>query len=249
MGDYANVNGLKMYYEVHGEGRPVVLLHGGLHHIGLSFGPMLPRLATGQQAIGVDLQGHGRTADIDRPMTMPNFAADVVALLDELGLAKADVFGFSLGGLVGLELATAHPDRVGRLVLASANYRADGSYDDVRDPALFASSTRMPTAADFREMTEEYQRIAPEPERLATVQTRLSAAVAGMEGWSADQLRAITAPTLLIIGDHDFVRFDHAIEMKELIRGAQLAVLPGTTHTNVVRRTELVVPMVESFLA
>jgi pimeloyl-ACP methyl ester carboxylesterase len=248
MSDYAAVNGLKMYYEVHGQGRPVVLLHGGLLTFDLSFGPMLPRLAAGRQVIGAELQGHGRTADIDRPVTPANLAADVVALLDELGLERADLFGFSLGGLVALELATAHPERVDRLVLASAHYRPDGYHDDIRDPALQAGSTRMPTEADFAEMAQAYQRVAPEPERFESLMAKASQAVARFEGWTADQLRAITAPTLLIFGDNDFVRLDHATEMAGLIPGAQLAVLPGTTHSGVLRRTELVLPMVESFL-
>lgn len=248
MSDYADVNGLKMYYEAHGEGRPVVLMHGGLQTFDLSFGPMLPRLATGRQVIGIELQGHGHTADIDRPITLPNLAGDVVALLDELGLGRADLFGFSLGGLVALELTTSHPERVGRLVLASTHYRADGYHDDIRDPALQAESTRMPTEADFAEMLDTYQRVAPQPERFQSVAAKLSAAVPEIDGWSADALRVIAAPTLLIVGDHDFVRLDHAAEMKELIPGAQLAVLPGATHVDVLRRTELVLPMVESFL-
>jgi pimeloyl-ACP methyl ester carboxylesterase len=246
--DYAPVNGLKMYYEVHGTGRPVVLLHGGLHTLELSFGPMLPDLAAGRQAIGVELQGHGHTADIDRPMSLASLADDVVALLDELGLDRADLFGFSLGGLVALQVATSRPERVDRLVLASTHYRADGYYDEIRDPALQAGSTRMPTEADFQEMEETYRRVAPEPDRFADVAAKLSAAVPEIEGWSEDALCAIDAATLLIFGDHDFVRLDHAARMAELIPDSQLAVLPGTTHTNVLRRTELVVPMVRSFL-
>jgi pimeloyl-ACP methyl ester carboxylesterase len=248
MSDYASVDGVKMYYEVHGEGRPLVLLHGGLLTFDLSFGAMLPRLATGRQVIGVELQGHGHTADTDRPLTPANLAGDVVALLDQLGLGRADVFGFSLGGLVALELAIAHPDRVDRLVVASAHYRPDGYHDDIRDPALQARSTRMPTEADFAEMFEAYQRVAPEPERLPGFQAKLSQAVAEFEGWSAGQLRAIAAPTLLIVGDNDFVRLEHAVEMAGLIPDARLGVLPGTTHAEVLRRTELVPPMVESFL-
>lgn len=248
MSDYAIVNGVTMYYEKHGEGRPVVLMHGGLHTLDVSFGPMLPRLATGRQAIGVELQGHGHTADVDRPITLANLADDIVALLDELGLERADLFGFSLGGLVALQLVTSHPERVDRLILASTHYRADGYHDDIRDPALQAESTRMPTEADFGEMVEAYRRVAPEPGRFESVAAKLMQAVPEIDGWPADALRAITAPTLLIFGDNDFIKLDHAAAMKELIPGAQLAVLPGTTHANVLRRTELVLPMVESFL-
>lgn len=248
MGDHAAVNGLQMYYEVHGEGRPLVLLHGGLHTFGLTFGAMLPRLATGRQVIGVELQGHGHTADTDRPLTVPGLAGDVVALLDKLGLERADVFGFSLGGLVTLQLAIAYPDRLNRAVPASAHFRPEGYHEEIRNAALWAGSTRMPTEADFAEMAAEYRRVAPEPDRLEHFQAKLSQAVADFEGWSTDQLRAITAPTLLIIGDHDFVRLEHAAEMAGLIPGAQLGVLPGTTHAGVPRRTDLVLPMVETFL-
>ena len=247
-GDYAPVNGLKMYYEVHGSGRPLVLLHGGLHTIPLTFAPILPRLAAGRQVIALEFQGHGRTGDIDRAMTLPNFAGDVVALLDHLGLERADLFGFSLGGLVALEVATSRPERVDRLVLASTHYRADGYYDDVRDPALFATSSRMPTEADFAEMAAEYTLLAPEPERFDAVAAKLTAAVQGMPGWTADALRTVDAETLLVVGDHDFVRLEHAAEMLDLIPHAQLAVLPGATHAHVMRRAELVVPMVEEFL-
>lgn len=248
MGDYAAVNGLKMYYEVHGEGRPLVLLHGGLLSIGLTFGGMLPRLAESRQVIAVEFQGHGRTADIDRPITLEALADDVVALLDELGVERADFFGFSLGGLVALQLAVAHPSRADRLVLASAHYRPDGYHDDVRDPALFATSKRMPTAEDFAEMSAEYRRLAPDPSAFERVQRKLSESVPEIEGWSPDQLRAITAHTLIVLGDNDFVKLEHAAEMASLIPGAQLAVLPATNHVDVPRRTRVLLPMVEDFL-
>lgn len=253
MGEYAAVNGLRMYYEIHGEltgaGRPLVLLHGGLHSIGLSFGGMLPRLAESRQVIAVELQGHGRTADIDRPITLPLLADDVVALLDQLGVERADVFGFSLGGLVALQLAVAHPSRAGRLVLASAHFRADGYHDDILDPALYATSTRMPTADDFAEMAAEYGRLAPDPSAFERLQQKLGQSVPRIDGWTPDQLRGIAAPTLIMVGDNDFVKLEHAAEMASLIPDAQLAVLPRANHVDVVRRPRVVVPMVEDFLA
>jgi pimeloyl-ACP methyl ester carboxylesterase len=247
--DFASVNGLKMYYEMHGSGRPLLLLHGGLHTIGLTFGPVLPALATTRRVIAVEMQGHGRTADIDREPALEHLAGDIAALLDHLGLDRADVFGFSLGGLVALQLATARPERVDRLVLAATHYRPDGYHDEILDPDKHATSTRMPTEADFREMYDAYVSVAPDPAAFQALEGRFSAMVGALPGWPADALRKITAPVLLIVGDHDFVRLDHAIEMHDLIPDSRLTVLPGTTHAGLMRRDDLIVPMVESFLS
>jgi pimeloyl-ACP methyl ester carboxylesterase len=243
---YAKVNGLEMYYEVHGTGRPLVLLHGGLLTIDLSFGAILPALAATRQVIAVELQGHGHTAVTEREMSLENLADDIVALLDHLGIDKADLFGFSLGGLTSLQLAMRHPSRVGQMIVASAHYRPDGYYPEIGegDP----TSTRMPTQADFQEMREAYLRVAPHPEEFELFMGKTSGMVGAFEGWKADELRAITAPTLLVLGDHDFVRVEHAAEMHDLIPGSQLAVLPSTTHMGVMTRTDLLLPMVEVFL-
>lgn len=246
---YAHVNGLKVYYEVHGTGRPLVLLHGGLLTIDTTFGALLPVLTEKRQVIAVELQGHGRTADTDRALTFENLAADVAALLDYLGAGRAELFGFSLGGLVALELAMRHPDRVHRLVLASTHYRGDGYHAEIRDPEAHPGSTRMPTEDDFQQMYEEYVRVAPSPEHFEAFAAKASAAVGAFEGWPDEDLQAITAPTLLIVGDTDFVRLDHAVQMHDLIPNAQLAVLPGTTHIDVMRRSDLLTPMVEAFLS
>src|SRR5271154_3713533 len=149
---YAPVNGLRMYYEVHGTGRPLVLLHGGLMTIDLSFGDIGPELAADRQVITTELQGHGRTADIDRDIELRYLASDVAALLDHLGTGQADVLGFSLGGGVALQLALDHPDRVGRLILVSVSYAGDGYHQEISDPSQHATSTRMPTPEDFRQM-------------------------------------------------------------------------------------------------
>jgi pimeloyl-ACP methyl ester carboxylesterase len=236
-----------MYYESHGEGRPLVLLHGGVHTLDLSFGAMIPTLAAHRRVIGVEMQGHGHTADIDREMTVPAFAADVVGVLDVLGVERADLFGFSLGGSTALEIAVRHPERVDRLILASVRFELDGYVAEIRDPALHAGSERMPTEADFREMGEAYVAVAPDPERFGDLPARCGAA-SNYEGWSRDELRGLAAPTLVIVGDTDFVRLEHAAEMQRLIPDADLAVLPHCVHTDVVRRPELVLPMVESFL-
>ncbi len=250
---YAPVNGLKMYYEVHGPGgdgtgRPLVLLHGGLMTIDLSFGAILPELAAGRRVIATELQGHGRTADTDRDITVPGLAGDVAGLLDHLSVDQADVLGFSLGGGVALQLALDHPDRVGRIILASVSYAPDGFHAEISDPAQHATSTRMPTAEDFRRMREAYDRLAPDPGHFDAFAAKVTQAAGSLKGWTAAELGRIGAPALLVFGDHDFVRLEHAVEMHGLIPGAQLAVLPGATHVGVMRRADLIVPLVRDFL-
>ena len=245
---YAPVNGLRMYYEVHGTGLPLVLLHGGLMTIDLSFGDIWPELATDRQVIATELQGHGRTADIDRDIELRYLAGDVAALLDHLGIGQADVLGFSLGGGVALQLALDQPDRVGRVILASVSYAGDGFHAEISDPAQHATSTRMPTAEDFRQMRDAYARLAPDPGHFDVFAAKTSQAAGSLEGWTAEELGRIAAPVLLVFGDHDFIRLEHAVEMHGLIPGAQLAVLPGATHMGVLRRTDLIVPMVRDFL-
>jgi pimeloyl-ACP methyl ester carboxylesterase len=250
---YAPVNGLRMYYEVHGERngaqRPLLLLHGGVLTIDLSFADVLPTLAATRQVIAVELQGHGRTADIDRETTLEHFAEDVVGLLDHLGIDVADMWGFSLGGLTALQTVIRHPERVGRLVLASVHYRHDGYHDEIQDPALQAGSTRLPTPAEFQEMQETYARIAPDPEHFEAFTAKLQGVFQAWKGWTDDDLRGITSPTLLMVGDHDFVRLEHAVEMHHLIAGSQVAVLPGTTHNGLMRRADLVLPIAKEFFS
>jgi pimeloyl-ACP methyl ester carboxylesterase len=263
-GSYAKVNGLEMYYESHGpdsgpdsgpdagsdagSGLPLVLLHGGLQTIGLSFGAVLPTLAATRRVIAVELHGHGHTGDIERELTVPLLAQDVVALLDLLGVDRADLFGYSLGGMVALEAALRHPDRVGRVVLAAVAHRPEGYLDEIRDPGLHATSTRLPTQADFKEMTDAYDAVAPDPGHFTEFMAKCVVA-AGYAGWAEDELRELAVPALLIVGDTDFVRIDHAERMRDLIPDAQLAVLPGCTHMGLMRRPELVLPMVRTFLA
>jgi len=242
------VNGLPLYYEDRGgDGRPLVLLHGGVHTIELSFGRLRPRLA-GRRTLAVELQAHGRTPDIDRDITVANMACDVLALLDHLGVPDADVFGFSLGGLVALELAVRHPDRVRCLIAAAAHVRPDGYHREIWDPALQAGSTRMPTAADFAAMRSEYERLAPDPDHFEEAMARISGAAQGWSGWADEELAQITARTLVVIGDHDFVRVEHAALMATLIPDSRLAVLPGTTHMSLCDRADLLIPMLDELL-
>ncbi|MFE1835991.1 alpha/beta fold hydrolase [Streptomyces sviceus] len=248
---YAKVNGLEMYYETHGaasdQGRPLVLLHGGAHTVGLTFSAVLPTLAADRTVVAPELQGHGHTADTDREMTVPYLAADVVALLDELGIRQADFLGFSLGGLVALEIAVRHPERVGRLALAATMYTQDGVHDDVRVPDY--GSPRLPSQDDFQEMTDAYAVTAPHPEHFQDFLAKVSAAAHAPLPWTADDLRGLRMPTQLLIGDSDFVRVEHAAEMQQLIPEAQLAVLPATTHMTLMQRTSLLLPLLGEFFA
>jgi pimeloyl-ACP methyl ester carboxylesterase len=236
---YADVNGVHMYYEERGEGPPLVLLHGGLLTIELSFGSVIPALAERHRVIAVELQGHGRTADIDRPMAFEHLAADVVGLLDHLSIEQADVFGFSLGGLTTYELLVHHPSRIRRAVVASADHRNDRGGEV--DPE------RLPTEADFAAMRDAYVAAAPDPAHFEAFAAKTVAMVHGFGGWTDDQLRAIDAPVLVMIGDTDFILVPDAAEAAELMPRGQLAVLPGTTHMDMTR-SELIAPVVEAFL-
>jgi pimeloyl-ACP methyl ester carboxylesterase len=245
---YVDVNGVHMYVETYGEGTPLVLLHGGLLTIDLNFASLIPTLAQRHRVIGVELQGHGRTADIDRPITPAALAGDVVGMLDQLGIDRAHVLGHSMGAAVALELAVNHPDRVRSVVAASASVRPDGMHEDLTDPEKMATSTRMPTPQDFQDFSEAYRRLSPHPEHFEEFLGRLSSSNADLKGWSDEQLAGISAPTLLVIGDRDFTTVEHAALMLQLIPGSQLAVLPDTTHMQVTRRPELLLPMLARFL-
>ena len=240
---YATVNGLRLYYEIHGRGRPLVLLHGGLHTIGLTFGPLLGPLAATRQVIAIELQGHGHTADTARPMTIGALAGDVIALLDQLGVEEADLFGFSLGGLVACEIAFRAPGRAGKLIAASADpYRPPGRESAPLD------DDRMPTPADFQEMHDEYDKAAPDPAHFGEFAARVTAMVHEFPGRTAAELRTLRTPTLLIFGDRDFSPLPDAVELYGLLPDAQLAVLPGTAHTGVPRRPAELLALITPFL-
>jgi pimeloyl-ACP methyl ester carboxylesterase len=239
---YASVNSLQLYYEIRGRGRPLVLLHGGLLTIDLNFGPLLGPLAASRQVIAVELQGHGRTGDTGRPMTIEALAGDVVALLDHLGIAEADLFGFSLGGLVACAVALGAPARVGKLIVASADaHRPPGRESAPLDEGL------LPTAADFQEWRDAYEAVAPDPAHFDEFAAKTSAMVHEFAGWT-DELRSLQMPTLLIFGDRDFTPLPHVVELFELLPDAQLAVLPGTTHVGVTRRPSEVLTLITPFL-
>jgi pimeloyl-ACP methyl ester carboxylesterase len=248
-GHYALVNGVRLYYEEYGAGRPLILLHGGMLTIDLTFGPMIAELATQHRVIAIELQGHGHSADSERAMSIDNLIDDVVALVRSLEILEADFFGFSLGGIVALGLALYHPHLVGNLVLASTPYQADGYHADTRPESFDPSSSRMPTAADAESWLQAYRRVAPGAEGFAALQAKVSATVRDYEGWSRDEMRSLQARTLILVGDNDFVRLEHAEEMAQLIGHGQLTVIPHATHTELLRRPEEILATVVPFLA
>src|SRR5689334_22480431 len=253
---YVAVNGLQMYYEVHGSGQPLVLLHGAFSAIGTSFGALLPDLAKTRQVIGFELQAHGHTADIDRPMSLEQLADDTAAAIQQLGIGPADIFGYSMGAAAALHVALRHPDVVRKLVLASVSYTLSGIHPGLMD-GLGEMKPEMMHGSPWH---EEYLRIAPDPEAFATLFAKKTQMDRGIQDIPAEAIRAIAAPTLLIIGDSDLVRPEHAVEMFRLLGGgvfgdtpaglpnSQLAILPGTSHTMVPSRAKLLVPMITAFL-
>lgn len=245
---YAPVNGLQIYFEIHGaanpERPPLVLLHGGGDTIRTSFSDILPELARGRQIIAFEQQGYGHTADIaDRPFSFEQSADDTAALLDHLRIEKADLFGFSNGGTIALQVAIRHPKVVRKLVLASALSRRDGAYPWLWEAMAKARLENMP-----KELQEEYLKVAPHPENLRMFHDKAAQRMRDFKDIQADALRDITAPALVIVGDADVIRPEHAVEMFRALPQAQLAVLPGTDHMKVTARTEWLVPMISAFL-
>jgi pimeloyl-ACP methyl ester carboxylesterase len=248
-----------MYYEIHGTGEPLVLLHGAYMTID-AMGELLPGLAESRRVIAVEQQGHGRTADIDRPITYEQMADDTAAVLRHLGIEKADVFGYSMGGGVALQLAIRHPDLVRKLVVASASYTSDGMQPELHSmipsitPEMFAGSP----------METVYLEVAPNPGDFPRLVEKLKRLDMTPFAWPADDVRGIEAPALIIVGDADAIRLEHAVEMFRLLGGgamgdladlprSQLVVLPGTTHfvppgSGVLDRAEWLLAMVPAFL-
>lgn len=238
---YAPVNSIELYYEIYGEGQPLVLLHGGVGAIEM-FAPILPTLAEGRQVIAVDLQAHGRTADIDRPITYEAMADDVAALISHLGLEKADVMGYSLGGGTAQQVAIRHPKAVRKLVVVSSAFRQNGWY-----PEVLAGMAQMGAAsAEAMKQTPmyaNYSRLAPRPEDWVVLQTKLGELLRMDYDWT-EGVKTIQVPVLLVFGDADSVSPTHAVEFFGLLGGgkrdgnwdgsgmskARLAILPGITH-------------------
>jgi pimeloyl-ACP methyl ester carboxylesterase len=252
---YARVNGVKMYYEVHGSGEPVVLLHGAFMTITNNWTGWIGELSKTRKVIAVEMQGHGRTADIDRDITNENLADDVAALLEQLKIPRADLIGYSMGGAVAMQCAIRHPDKVRKVVVISSMFRRDGMVEEARDaiPNL--------TADAFKDtpIEAEYKKLSPTPDDFPKFVKRMIATASKGHDFGADKLKATTAPMFFIHGDADGVRLEHVAEMFRLKGGevhgdmkprsaSRLAILPNTTHVTLMQRMAVIVPMVNDFL-
>ena len=247
-----------MYYEIHGEGEPLVLLHGAYMSID-GMAPLLGPLASYRKVIAPELQGHGRTADVDRPITYEGMADDTAALLDHLEIERADVVGFSMGAGVGLQVAMRHPARVRKLVGISTAY----AYDGMPPEAIEMFPTITPEMFKGGPMEAEYKRLAPNPDDFENLVWKLKELDTTEFDWS-EAVRAMDTPTLIIVGDSDVVRLDHVVELFRMLGGgvmgdlaglpkSQLGVLPGTSHfmppgSGVLDRSELMLAMIRPFL-
>jgi pimeloyl-ACP methyl ester carboxylesterase len=233
----------------------LLLLHGGLFDIDLQFGELIPSLAATRQVIATDFQGHGRTNDIDRPLSSADLASDVVGLLQHLDVPRADVFGFSVGGGVALGLAIRHPELVRKLIVSSVSFHPDGDRPENTE-AVGEMTVDMIAGTP---MEQSYKTKSPHPDRLQGLLDKLGAFDADVTGWSDDDIRGIAAPTLITVGDCDAVKLEHAVRFLQLRGGdvngdfvgvpaSQLAVFPGTTHFFGLARTDLVRDVVLTFL-
>lgn len=249
---YAPVNGLKMYYEVHGSGEPVVLLHGAFMTITNNWTGWIGELAKTRKVIAVEMQGHGRTADIERAISQENLGDDVAALLDHLKIPKADLIGYSMGGGVAMQCAVRHPEKVRKVVSISARFRTDGAVKEAVD----AISKLTAEAFKGSPIEAEYKKLSPTPDDFPKFVKRV---LATGHDLGADKLKATTAPMFFIHGDADGIRLEHIEEMFRLKGGgthgdvgprstSRLAILPDTTHVTLMQRMAIIVPMVNDFL-
>ena len=252
--EYAEVNGMKMYYEVSGEGDPLVVLHGAYMNIP-SMGAIIPKLAETHKVYALEFQGHGRTNDIDRPITYPNLADDVADFMDAVGIKKADVFGYSMGAAAGLQVAIRHPQKVDQLVAASVAYDVEGWQPAFRDfiPKMSIEMfVNMPFAAD-------YKKLAANPDGFPALVAKLIQLEKEPMAWETD-VKALKTPVLIISGDADVSTLEHSVAMFRLLGGgvmgdmgkplpaSRLAVMPATSHTAVIGQTDLLIGFIEPFL-
>lgn len=253
-GQYATVNGLDMYYEIYGTGHPLVLIHGGGSTLHTTFGRILPMLATTHKVIGVELQSHGHTANRNAPETFEQDADDVAELLKQLDITGADVLGFSNGGNTAMLLAVRHPERVRKLVIASSFYKRSGMHDWFWPAMEHADISSMPQI-----YKDEYLRINPGNQAgLQAMHDNDARRMQAFTDWEDELLQSIQAPTLIIAGDQDVMRPEHAVEMYRLLPHGRLAILPANhgsymgeimTPDTGSKVPELFVAMVDEFLA
>jgi pimeloyl-ACP methyl ester carboxylesterase len=221
-GHYADVNGLKMYYEIHGTGFPLVLIHGGGSTLETTFGRVLPTLAKTHKVIAVEMQAHGHTKDIDRPLSFEQDADDIAALLKALNISKADIFGFSNGASTTLQLAVRHPGLVNKIIVASTMYKREGA---------FAGFFEMMKNATFEGMPQPYKdaflKINPDKEALHRMYERAVTRMRNFQDMTDAQIQSISAPSLILCGNQDVNTPEHAVEMYRKMQRAQLVILPG----------------------
>ena len=254
VGNRVDVNGMKMYYEVSGEGEPLVVLHGAYMNIP-SMGAIIPKLAETHKVYAVELQGHGRTTDIDRPITYPNLADDVAAFMDAVDLKKADVFGYSMGAAAGLQLAVRHPEKVNKLAAASVAYDAEGWQPEFK-AVVPQMTVEMIVGLPF---AEDYRKLAANPDGFPELARKLIALEKEPMAWEAD-VKALKTPVLIIAGDADVATLEHNVALFRLLGGgamgdmgkplspSRLAILPATSHTAVINQTDLLEAFIEPFL-
>jgi pimeloyl-ACP methyl ester carboxylesterase len=253
-GDRVEVNGMQIYHEVSGEGDPLVVLHGAYMNIP-TMGDIIPKLAETRKVYALEFQGHGRTTDIDRPITYPNLADDVAAFMDKVGLEKADVFGYSMGAAAGLQLAIRHPEKVDQLIAASVAYDAKGW-----QPEFTAFIPQM-NVEMFLNMpfAEDYKKLAANPDGFPALVEKLIQLEKEPMAWEAD-VKKLKTPVLIVSGDADVNTLEHAVSMFRLLGGgtmgdmgkplaaSRLAVLPATSHTAVIGQVDVLHGFIEGFL-
>ena len=249
---YSEVNGIKMYYEIYGQGKPLVLIHGGGSTIETTFGRVIPMLAKKYKVIAMDLQAHGRTGDRTAPESFEQDADDVVTLLKNLNISKADFFGFSNGGTTTIQIAIRHPEIVDKIVLGSALSKRNGVPEQFWDFIKQATLENMP-----KQLKEAYLKVSPNPEGLRVMHDKDAERMLNFKDIPDDQIESIKAPTLIIIGDKDVIKPEHAIEMHRQLTNSSLAIIPGvhgeyigeiTTLQSNSKEADFVIPMIEGFL-
>lgn len=253
-GKTVEVNGMDLYYEVSGSGDPIVVLHGAYMNIP-TMGGIIPALAESHTVYAIEFQGHGRTEDIDRPITYPNLASDVAAFMDAVGLEKADIFGYSMGAAAGLRLAIDHPEKVDQLVAASVSYDMEGA-----QPAFLAMiPTMVPEMFIGSPMEDAWKQYAPNPDGFRPFVERMIALEHEPLAWG-DEVKELKSPVLIIAGDADMMTLEHLVSMFRLLGGGEpgdmgqplaasrLAILPATSHTAVIDQVDLLMGFTEPFL-
>lgn len=249
---YAEVNGLKMYYEIYGEGQPLVLIHGGGSTIQTSFEKVIPLFAKHRKLIAVELQAHGRTSDRNVDLSFEQDADDIASFLEKIGIAKADFFGFSNGGTTALQVAIRHPELVNKLVLGSALAKRNGVPDWFWSFMAQAKLENMP-----EQLKQAYKKVSADTNGLQVMHDRDAKRMAHFKDIPDEQIKAVKAPALIIIGDKDVITPEHALELHRQLEYSELAIIPGghgeyigeiTTIKPGFKESDLVVPMIEKFL-